>query len=46
MTCPTVIGELALEFAKDVKAGSTWTSSSFSGGADRPMCGGGTHSNN
>ena len=36
------IGELALEFAKDVKAGSTWTSSYYFGGADRPICGGGT----
>ena len=35
------IGELALEFAKDVKAGSTWTSSYYFGGADRPICGGG-----
>ena len=35
------IGELALEFAKDVKAGSTCTSSYYFGGADRPICGGG-----
>ena len=35
------IGELALEFAKDVKAGSAWTSSHYFGGADRPICGGG-----
>ena len=35
------IGELALEFAKGVKAGSTCTSSYYFGGADRPICGGG-----
>ncbi len=35
------IGELALEFAKDIKAGNTWTRSSYSGGPDRPICGSG-----
>jgi hypothetical protein len=34
------IGELALEYAKDIKAGSTWTSSFYFGGQDRPICGG------
>jgi hypothetical protein len=38
----TGIGKLALQFAKDVKAGSNWTSSSYIGGADRPVCGSGT----